>query len=233
MKTLWITWIFISVCSTSSAQQGQLLMARHFYDYYNATGNALLIDVRTPAEYSKGFIPNAIHFDFYDKDFKKNIQRLDSTQVLFVYCQSGGRSAEAVEWMRQNGYPHVYELKDGYNGWKKHGLPVNELFTVTDKLSRKEFNKAISSGKVLVDFYAPWCGPCKKMEPYLKEIELKFRDKVKVLRINVDENENLSNELKVRAIPLLQIYQDGKKVWEYNSYLSKSKLFKALSIQEP
>lgn len=232
MKSWLIALILIVSCSSLKAQSNRLLAANDFYAEYTSAKTAMLIDIRTPAEYSKGFILNAVNMDYYDDDFRQKIQSIDTAQVLFVYCQSGGRSAEAVEWMRSSGYTHVYELKGGYKGWKQAKLPVNESFTPTDKISKEAFDQAVSSGKVLVDFYAPWCGPCKKMEPYLKEIESKYGDAVKVLRINVDENVYLSNQLKVKAIPLLHIYQDGKKVWVYNSYISRNKLFKVLGIQE-
>lgn len=222
---------FFGFCSSLNAQTSPLLSPDAFYHAFNAQKNHVLLDIRTPTEYSRGFIAQAVNVDYYDETFRQKILDIDTTQTLFVYCQSGGRSADAVAWMRAQGFSSVFELKGGYIGWKKSNLPVHERITSTDKLSRKEFNSVVSSGKVLVDFYAPWCGPCKKMEPYLKEIEANYGDQVKVLRINVDENENLSNELHVESIPFLQMYQDGKKIWEHDSYISRNKLFKALDIQ--
>ena len=70
------------------------------------------------------------------------------------------------------------------------------------------FNNAIQSGFVIVDFYAPWCGDCRRIEPILKELESDY----KIVKISIDENENLSSEYGIRRIPTLIFFKDGKEV---------------------
>lgn len=76
-----------------------------------------LIDVRTPKEYKEGTILNAVNIDFLDESFSKNIKQLDKKQPVYIFCQSGKRSAAAAEKMQEAGFD-VIELAGGYKAWK-------------------------------------------------------------------------------------------------------------------
>lgn len=82
--------------------------------------NSILLDVRTPKEYSKGSIEGAININYYDDDFSKQLQKLDTTKIVFVYCKLGGRSASAAKKIAKLGFPKVYDLKGGYLGYIKN-----------------------------------------------------------------------------------------------------------------
>ena len=69
-----------------------------------------------------------------------------------------------------------------------------------------------ASEAVLVDFWAPWCGPCKRVGPILEELAQKLEGKLKVAKMNVDENSSVPAQLGVRSIPTLVVYKDGKVV---------------------
>ncbi len=75
---------------------------------------------------------------------------------------------------------------------------------------------------MLVDFYAEWCAPCKKMKPYLEEISKEMADRVTVVRIDVDKNQALSKELKIESLPVLHIYHKKTLQWAYNGYIDKA-----------
>jgi thioredoxin 1 len=63
---------------------------------------------------------------------------------------------------------------------------------------------------VVVDFWAEWCGPCKMIGPSLEELAKEFDGKVRIAKVNVDENPAISSQLGIRSIPTLMIYKDGK-----------------------
>jgi len=69
-----------------------------------------------------------------------------------------------------------------------------------------------ASEAVLVDFWAPWCGPCKRVAPALEELAQKLEGKLKVAKMNVDENPSVPAQLGVRSIPTLVVYKEGKVV---------------------
>ncbi|MGG5637867.1 rhodanese-like domain-containing protein [Myroides sp. C20-1] len=76
-----------------------------------------LIDVRTPKEYQEGTIFNAVNIDYLGDDFETTIKKLDKTQPVYIFCQSGKRSAGAAAKMQKEGF-EVIELAGGYKAWK-------------------------------------------------------------------------------------------------------------------
>lgn len=79
--------------------------------------NTIILDVRTPEEFQKGFIPNAKHINYYDKDFKNQLAQLDKSNTYIVYCKSGFRSQKASQLMIDLGFKNVYDLIGGYDAW--------------------------------------------------------------------------------------------------------------------
>lgn len=83
---------------------------------------------------------------------------------------------------------------------------------------------------VLVDFYADWCGPCRAIAPTIEEIAAELNEKLKVVKLDVDQNPETAMQYGVQSIPTLLIFKDGKEVERLIGYMSKSKL---LSKVEP
>ncbi|MBD3245090.1 MAG: thioredoxin [Candidatus Moranbacteria bacterium] len=66
-------------------------------------------------------------------------------------------------------------------------------------------------GAALVDFWAPWCGPCQMMSPIIEELADKYKDKIKIKKLNIDENPNTAQNFQVMSIPTLIFYKDGEE----------------------
>jgi thioredoxin 1 len=82
----------------------------------------------------------------------------------------------------------------------------------TPFVSDADFDKEVlqSSEPVVVDFFAEWCGPCKAMAPALEQVATELKGKVKVVKIDVDQNPNITQKYRIQAMPTLMVFKDGK-----------------------
>jgi rhodanese-related sulfurtransferase len=105
--------------STENGQQNSINKVISATEFKAKLGeeNIQLIDVRTPEEHNAGKIGNASNIDFYSDDFQSQLEKLDKTKPVMLYCASGGRSGKAASMMNSMGFTEVYDLSGGYNGW--------------------------------------------------------------------------------------------------------------------
>ncbi|AUC76906.1 MULTISPECIES: thioredoxin [unclassified Olleya] len=82
---------------------------------------------------------------------------------------------------------------------------------------------------VLVDFYAEWCGPCKTMSPILKDVKDNLKERVSIIKIDVDKNQELASKYQVRGVPTLLLFKNGKQVWRQSGVLQKNELIDVIT----
>jgi rhodanese-related sulfurtransferase len=121
LSILSFVFLFLSCSTSSTTLTAQTINKKvsktEFAELMKKTG-AQLIDVRTPREFSNGFIEGAKNIDYNNDTFEKQMKKLDKTKPVLVYCAAGGRSENAAELLQEWGFKEVYDLEGGYNGWK-------------------------------------------------------------------------------------------------------------------
>ena len=91
------------------------------------------------------------------------------------------------------------------------------------------FDTFIKSEKpVLIDFFATWCGPCKALAPILKQVKDSLGERITILKIDVDKNQQISNQYQVRGVPTMILFQDGKQLWRQSGVLSTEEIIKKI-----
>ncbi|WP_017726661.1 thioredoxin [Halalkalibacterium ligniniphilum] len=99
------------------------------------------------------------------------------------------------------------------------------IVNVTDQT----FGSETSEGVVLADFWAPWCGPCKMIAPVLEELDAEMGDKVKIAKLDVDENQETASKFGVMSIPTLLVFKDGEVVDQVVGFQPKEALAELLN----
>jgi thioredoxin len=226
LSLLFVSLLFTS-CTGQSSQKIEVIDATVFSTKLNTTPNAQLIDVRTPSEYNTGHIENAKNIDWLGNDFVTNVSNLDKSKPVFVYCKVGGRSSKAASKLAELGFTKIYDLNGGFLKWESAGLsqPDNKIIGICSQ----EYNELLKTDKtVLVNFYAPWCAPCKKMEPYILQMQKDSDPNTEIVRFNADENKTIMKELKIDELPTLLLYKNNEIVWKHKGYISEEELKKAI-----
>lgn len=85
-----------------------------------------------------------------------------------------------------------------------------------------------SHPKVLIDFYATWCGPCKTLGPILEQVKDEMGEEVKIIKIDVDKNQSLASKYQVRGVPTMILYKEGKQVWRQSGVVHKEAIIQTI-----
>lgn len=128
MKRNTLILLFLAAVIGFSSCQGQSgvqqLSVEGFQQKMSKASEKIILDLRTPDEYTSGHLAEATLMNYYDRDFKTRIQSLDKTKPVFVYCATGIRSNSAAKVLINSGFTEVYHLQGGINAWAGSGKPV-------------------------------------------------------------------------------------------------------------
>ena len=223
-RFLFVITLTISIVFSADLS-AQRLSAMEFNNTLKASPDAVVVDVRTPGEFQAGHLPQAVNYPLNSQDFGQKMAALNKNKPIFVYCLSGARSNAAANQLAGMGFARVYDMAGGMMQWRANGLPESTAATSKKSMSMADYKKLTTQKSlVLIDFYAEWCAPCKKMKPFLSEIDKEMASTVDVVRIDADAEKDLCKQLNVDALPVLVLYKNGKEVWKHKAFISKADL---------
>ena len=104
----------------------------------------------------------------------------------------------------------------------KDDLKTGTAIEITDVMFEEEVLK--SKLPVLVDFWAPWCGPCRAVAPVVDKIANKYKGNLKVVKLNLDENPKVATKLEIKKIPTLMFFKEGRKVSDLTGFYKKEEI---------
>ncbi len=97
-----------------------------------------------------------------------------------------------------------------------------------------KFNDLLNTDQpVVIDFFTEWCGPCKAMKPVLENLKSRLGDRVKIIKIDIDENPEIASQLDIRSVPTLMIFQNGERKWRKIGVSSVTEMEAAISELSP
>lgn len=235
MKRLLIISFFFLVTNVFAQNKDKYLLSINDFEtkLRENSGVAQLVDVRTPEEFMRGHLKRAINLNFNDDNFEDIVKiKLDKTRPVFVYCFSGRRSTDAAEFLRDLGYKEVYDMAGGFAKWTSSSKPYASNNTTTQPIAAftlENLDRVVKSNNlVLIDFYADWCGPCKKMNPILNRIADQNKQ-VKLLKIDAEKSDNIASVFKVEEIPTYVIIKNGRQVWRGVGEMDEAELQEVLA----
>lgn len=229
LHTLLIVIAFIFASCNGQPENIKTIEPTAFAEKLNTTEKPQILDVRTPDEFGSQHIENATNVDWNSKDFATKVATFDKSKPVFVYCLSGGRSKKAAQKLQELGFTTIYELDGGIMKWNAQGFSNSNPNAKAEGMTTKEYTALLNTDKkVLIDFYAEWCGPCKQMTPYLTKMQKELADKLTIIRIDVDKNKNLVKEMKINELPTLILYENKKIKWQNSGFIGEADLKKQL-----
>lgn len=236
LVTLLLLLIGCISCESNSAQTSNNLDVKNYLEQITSKKDIQIIDVRTPEEFESGHLENAVNIDFKANDFEQKINKIDKSKPTYIYCLSGGRSSSAQTLMTKNGFQNVINMKGGILEWKANHYPLANVPAANAgwKGMTKEAYLQLTQNKtpILFDFKAKWCGPCKQLAPILDEIAKEYPGQIIIMPIDIDENKSLADDLKIRSIPFLMYYKNGKLAMNIEGLTDKNNLIQSLGLKK-
>ncbi len=230
LRKLLLVIPFITLSFQSCGQQGEVkhLSAKDFQQQItDSTG--ILLDVRTIQEFNNGHLEGAQQLNFYDRNFGAMLLELPKEKPIFLYCNTGYRSAIAARFLVQQGYTRVYNMQRGIMEWNINRLPVvRGAGEPTNQENHFDINQLVTiinhDSLVFIDFYAPWCAPCQRMMPLVDSLIEEFSGRVHILKINADASQELVREMRIPGVPYFVLFHNGNIAFHKGGMMTRKEI---------
>lgn len=232
-KAIFFFTMAIFTFSCANAQEIKNVDSKEFSEIIKS-GDGIILDVRTPQEYSQGHIENSTLISTNDREFVEKVSLLQKGKPIYVYCLTGSRSRAVANYLSKNGFNKVYNLSRGVMEWQQYGYALtksaNPIASDSKTYDQAEFNKLLNSKNVvLIDFHAPWCAPCKQMSPIIEKLQKEYTGKATIEKVDIVTNKTIKDNYNIASIPGLIIFKNGKEVWKHTGLISYVDLSKVIN----
>ena len=228
-SVLTFTLLLLLYSSACTQNTDTIQVSSAEFNHLISTSEGVLLDVRTQREFQNGHIEQAGQLNFYALDFRSRLLLLPKDKPIFLYCNTGYRSDRAADFLIKNGYTQVYNLQHGIMEWELADLPViidpNAQPDTDDQFSTKEFTELVQlDALVFIDFYAPWCGPCRQMMPMIDSLKVEYHERIQIVKVNADASKRLMRDLELISVPFMALYHKGNAVFEHSGMIGREEL---------
>ena len=231
VSLLFLTTTIMS-CAQNNASNAsnELTISSKAFSAAVAQPGAQILDVRTAGEYQSGHIANALQANWLDpKEFKNRTQHLDKSKMIYIYCQSGGRSASAQAALMEAGFK-VVNLEGGMSNWRMQQMPVEGVGNAV-QMRVVDFEKVLQTNQyVLVDIGAVWCPPCRKMQPVMDALKQSPPKPFYFLAVDGGQDMDVMKSVKADDLPTFILYKNGVEVWRKVGVAPKEDFEKAFGL---
>ncbi|SNS69826.1 Rhodanese-related sulfurtransferase [Ekhidna lutea] len=121
IRTLYFLFVLFG-CSVNEQNTIEVVQSERVVELQKE--GVIIVDIRTPEEYSKGHIPGVKHINFFESDFLEQMKGLGLDNPMIIHCASGGRSGKASKLLKEQGFKKVYDYSGGFSDWNSKGLKV-------------------------------------------------------------------------------------------------------------
>lgn len=240
MKKVVLTVVALSLILIGSGiyffkSQPKELPPEEFADALEADPSKVLVDLRPAGEFSKGHIPGATNIDCCGATYEWNIAELAPSSNVYLCCADGKRSAKTASYLESLGFDTVLILQGGIRQWekKRFELTPEELVAPPDLTTLEQFSWMMDlEHLVIVDFYIRGDKKCLQIEPVLDAIAITYRNKLKLLRIEIDDYKQLASELGIKTVPTLHFYENGNLTGWSEGAIGRDRLEGELGLRE-
>jgi len=231
VSLLFLTTTIISCAQNNTSNtSNELTISTKAFSAGVTQPGAQILDVRTASEYQSGHIANALQANWLDpQEFKKRTQHLDKSKMIYIYCQSGGRSASAQAALIDAGFK-VVNLEGGMSNWRMQQMPVEGVGNVV-QMRVVDFEKVLQTNQyVLVDIGAVWCPPCRKMQPIMDALKQSPPKPFYFLAVDGGQDIDVMKSVKADDLPTFILYKNGVEVWRKVGVAPKEDFEKAFGL---
>ncbi|MFT5886627.1 MAG: thioredoxin 1 [Arcticibacterium sp.] len=219
---------FLILSNSVFSQSMQGLDASTFQLAVKLNPHAQLVDIRMSKAYTEGHIKGALSLVYEDANFEEMAYtKIDKKRPVYLYCQTGTESKNAVIFLKELGFEEVHYLDKGFTRWTSSSKPYVSLLKTTKPIASftlDDLNRVLDNNQeVFLFLYAPGCSDCKVMEPIIRR-NTGMETPTKLLEIDMSKEKAIAEHFNASETPTMLLFRNGRQIWKYTGQITEENL---------